>query len=83
MQAKWRTYFLCACLVCTIGLQASELSDKAQISLLTCSPGKELYAKYGHTALRVCDSVNHIDIAFNYGIFDFNKIAHLDIICNF
>lgn len=72
MQAKWRTYFLSACLVCTIGLQASELSDKAQISLLTCSPGKELYAKYGHTALRVCDSVNHIDIAFNYGIFDFN-----------
>lgn len=41
-----------------------------RISLLTCSPGTELYSTFGHTAIRVTDSVN--DIVFNYGTFDFN-----------
>jgi hypothetical protein len=60
------------CLVLTVGIQAQELSDRAIISLLTCAPGEELYAQFGHTALRVADSENDIDIVFNYGIFDFN-----------
>lgn len=50
---------------------AQSLSDSARISLLTCTPGQELYARYGHTAIRVCDQENNIDIVFNYGIFDF------------
>lgn len=52
--------------------QAQPLSEQARISLLTCTPGAELYARYGHTAIRVCDSINDLDIVFNYGIFDFN-----------
>lgn len=40
-----------------------------QISLLTCSPGDELYSTFGHTAIRVRDT--SIDIIFNYGTFDF------------
>lgn len=59
-------------LVCAISVQANELSDQARISLLTCSPGEQLYNHYGHTAIRICDTVNDIDIVFNYGIFDFN-----------
>jgi len=41
------------------------------ISLLTCSPGEELYARYGHTAIRVCDTSKDIDWVFNYGLFSF------------
>lgn len=43
------------------------------ISLLTCEPGEELYARFGHTALRVQDTELHTDIVFNYGLFDFNQ----------
>lgn len=48
------------------------LSEQSRISLLTCAPGSELYARYGHTALRVQDTANQLDVVFNYGIFDFN-----------
>jgi len=32
-----------------------------------------VFTVYGHTALRVNDPVNHIDLVYNYGIFDFSK----------
>ncbi len=48
------------------------LSDQSKISLLTCSPGNELYSLYGHSAIRVADPVLGIDIVFNYGTFDFD-----------
>jgi len=44
---------------------------KLQISLLTCSPGQELYSTFGHSALRVKDSSAGIDIIYNYGTFAF------------
>ncbi len=43
------------------------------ISLLTCSPGEELYAHYGHTAIRLQDTDAQIDWCFNYGTFSFNS----------
>ncbi|MBP5476601.1 MAG: DUF4105 domain-containing protein [Paludibacteraceae bacterium] len=43
------------------------------ISLLTCSPGEELYAHYGHTAIRLQDTEAGIDWCFNYGTFSFNS----------
>jgi len=49
-----------------------QLSDKAEISILTCKPGTELYSSFGHNAIRINDQVNGIDKVFNYGIFDFN-----------
>lgn len=42
------------------------------ISLLTCSPGTELYSTFGHSAIRVTDSITQEDIVFNYGTFDFD-----------
>jgi len=48
------------------------LSSDAQISLLTCDPGSELYSTFGHTAIRVKDPEQKLDVAFNYGIFDFD-----------
>ena len=65
-------YIFLLCLSAWIGVQAQGLSEEAQISLLTCTPGKELYARYGHTAIRVQDPLNRMDLVFNYGIFDFN-----------
>ncbi|MCV9389111.1 DUF4105 domain-containing protein [Reichenbachiella sp. ABR2-5] len=41
---------------------------------MTMSPGQEeLYSAFGHSALRVRDEPNRIDIVFNYGIFDFDQ----------
>lgn len=54
--------------------QPIQLSDSAQVSLLTNYPwNKEIYALFGHTAIRVQDPVHDIDYAFNYGIFDFSS----------
>ena len=72
MWYKLRTYIFGICLALCMTMQANSLSENAFISLVTCTPGEELYARYGHTALRVCDPENNIDITFNYGIFNFN-----------
>lgn len=45
--------------------------DSIHISLLTCGPHNEIYALYGHTALRYEDRSKDIDIAINYGAFSF------------
>ena len=55
-----------------IHLHASALSPEAQISLLTASPGTELYSVFGHSALRVIDPITGIDEVYNYGTFDFD-----------
>ncbi|MGL5682333.1 MAG: DUF4105 domain-containing protein [Marinifilaceae bacterium] len=47
------------------------LGSEAQISVLTCDPGEELYSLFGHTAIRVTDPEQNLDIVFNYGTFDF------------
>ena len=48
------------------------LSDSAQISLLTAEPSAPVYARWGHTAVRVLDEQNNIDWSYNYGIFNFS-----------
>jgi hypothetical protein len=48
-----------------------ELTGDSKISMLTCSPGAELYSTFGHSAIRVKDPNLNIDIVFNYGTFDF------------
>lgn len=47
------------------------LSNDAEISLLTCGPGNDLYSVFGHSALRVSDPKLGIDAIFNYGTFQF------------
>ncbi|MDP3642935.1 MAG: DUF4105 domain-containing protein [Bacteroidota bacterium] len=51
--------------------QAQPLSPNATISILTCNPGEEVYSMYGHTAIRVNDPVQGIDVVYNYGVFSF------------
>ncbi|MCR4619528.1 MAG: DUF4105 domain-containing protein [Paludibacteraceae bacterium] len=57
-----------------IGLnaQGSVLSPSASISLITVDPGEEVYAAFGHSAIRVSDPDMRLDVAFNYGTFNFN-----------
>lgn len=71
MLHKLRAYMILLGLAACAWTQAQELSETAQLSLLTCSPGAALYERYGHTAIRVNDPQNDFDIIFNYGIFDF------------
>ncbi|ALM07549.1 membrane protein [Sediminicola sp. YIK13] len=52
--------------------QEVELSPKAQISIITCGPGQELYSTFGHSAFRLQDPVLGIDVVYNYGTFNFN-----------
>lgn len=47
------------------------LSKEARVSVLTCGLGNESYSFFGHTAIRVADPANNIDIVYNYGAFDF------------
>ena len=59
--------------IANINAQQVQLSDSAKISLLTSSPwDKEVYAIFGHTAIRIQDPVNQFDVVFNYGLFSFD-----------
>ena len=51
--------------------QTIPLSEEAQISVLTCGTSNEVYALFGHTAIRVNDKRNGVDEVYNYGAFDF------------
>lgn len=48
-------------------------SCQLRISLLTAAPGDELYSTFGHSALRLTDTVTNADIVFNYGTFNFEE----------
>jgi len=48
------------------------LSKEAKISVITCGLGNETYSYFGHTAIRVADPANNIDLVYNYGAFDFS-----------
>lgn len=51
----------------------AQLSNEAQVSLITVLPGDAIYSLWGHSAIRVHDPVQGIDLAYNYGTFDFRN----------
>ncbi|WP_018630030.1 DUF4105 domain-containing protein [Niabella aurantiaca] len=51
---------------------AGTTEKRLRISVLTCGAGSELYASFGHTAIRISDSTGGTDEVYNYGTFDFN-----------
>lgn len=53
--------------------QTISLSNEAEISLITCDVSPEVYAMYGHSAIRVADQSMGIDYVFNYGLFSFSE----------
>ncbi len=74
MKRLQRSLLMWCLFVCSVGLVSAQEkeADTLRISLLTCSPGTEIYELFGHTALRVQDQAEGTDWVFNYGIFDFN-----------
>ena len=69
-----RLLLLVSLLSCHAGLILAQqtISNHAVASLLTCSPGQDLYSIYGHNALRIRDASSGLDWVYNYGTFDFN-----------
>lgn len=47
------------------------LSKNARASVITCDTGNESYSLFGHTAIRITDLENNLDVVYNYGAFDF------------
>jgi hypothetical protein len=52
---------------------AQKLSSQAQISLITISPGSDLYSAFGHSTLWILDTEQNIDRVYNYGTFNFDQ----------
>lgn len=50
-----------------------QLTPDAQISVITCNPGQDVYSVYGHSAIRVLDQALGIDVVYNYGVFSFDS----------
>lgn len=65
-------FFICVLALLHICTLKAQDSSRLRISLLTCTPGDELYSSFGHSALRLIDSVQQKDVVFNYGTFDFD-----------
>ena len=55
-------------------------SSIPRISVLTCSPGQALYTGFGHSALRLQDTLNGkpVDLIFNYGTFRFTEEFYVE-----
>lgn len=57
----------------TAHFQREDPMAAVTISLLTCSPGTEIWSLYGHTALRVKDEKRGLDVAVNWGLFSYSQ----------
>lgn len=54
----------------TSEIAENKMGDTLIISLVTCTPGMDVYAHFGHTAIKVMDVKNCRYEVFNYGCFD-------------
>ncbi len=74
MMRKGLLLFLLSILLMPLHAQYGSLTNKSQVSLLTVASSEdEVYTIYGHSAIRIKDPLQKLDIIFNYGIFDFSK----------
>ena len=73
MNSLLKKIFLFSLLICSISSfgQNIALSNNARVSIITCDTGNESYSLFGHTALRITDTDNNLDVVYNYGAFDF------------
>jgi Domain of unknown function (DUF4105) len=69
-----------------LGRRLPRLSEGAEVSLITYTPGEELYQSFGHSAIRVRDELLGLDRLYNFGVFDFEtpnfyvRFAHGDLL---
>ena len=52
----------------------AEPGSELRVWLLTAGPGEAVWERFGHNALRVLDTRTGRDVAYNWGIFDFNQV---------
>ncbi len=58
--------------VATFAAKAQVSGDSTlRVSIITCYPGQQVYALYGHTAIRI--QTGDTDMAYNFGMFSFDK----------
>lgn len=53
--------------------QTGQDTPGLRISLLTCTQGNDVASAFGHSAIRVTDSLHNMDLVFNYGTFSFQE----------
>ena len=71
MKVRHFLFILVSFLMVQLRGTAQQLSSAAAVSILTCNPGEESYSIYGHTAIRITDPGQNLDIVFNYGVFSY------------
>lgn len=73
MNSLLRKIFFFAFLISSISSfgQNIPLSNNTRVSVITCDTGNESYSLFGHTAVRITDTDNNLDVVYNYGAFDF------------
>ena len=72
--ANFGKYILLTLSVFFLNLNTSaQLSENAQVSLLTCAEGEDIYSLFGHSAIRIKDPSNNIDNCYNWGMFEFDE----------
>ena len=63
---------LLLCLICACPLVArAEPGDELSVYLMTIGPGDEVFEKFGHNMIRIIDRSAGVDVAYNWGVFDF------------
>ncbi|MBL7765723.1 MAG: DUF4105 domain-containing protein [Chitinophagaceae bacterium] len=68
---NWIRFVSLLFFLCCAWIYPSFAQSSLRISVFTCGTGEDLYASYGHSAIRVIDSMKQTDIVYNYGTFNF------------
>ncbi len=84
-----RILLLLSLILVLLPVKVQGAGGNVEVSVLTCSPGGEVYSLYGHTAIRVRTADDGTDLVFNYGVFDFDTrfflwkfvLGHTDYMC--
>ena len=70
---RMKKFILLFLLITKVAFVSAASLDSVRISLLTCAPGTEIYALFGHTAIRYEDPKRGQDWVYNYGMFNFRE----------
>lgn len=71
LRLKWLTILV----LLLFQMQANaqfQFSDSLSVSLITCGQGRQVYERFGHTAIRIQDLRKGDDLVYHYGVFSFN-----------
>ena len=60
------------CIILSAQNKVKSISDEAKFYLITCEPGDAVYARFGHSGIRIYDPKNNIDDVFHWGLFSFD-----------